>query len=167
MNLSKAVANRTVIYSLAGVAVAALFLAIFFVLLSADKTQSFFFDGSLASVDGDGFLIVRGKYALAGLESQYSNDFVDVQVAVAADTKIIRQAFKVPSQEELKKTNGQFFPERIPKEESVSDIQQLIKDSANTTIGIYVKASSNIYGKTRIKAEEIRYITPIFGDEEQ
>lgn len=125
------------------------------------KPRSYEFSGNVETV-GDSTITVRGQFVDAKTQRLFPGELVLVEVEVSLETRIVREAFRIPSAEELTKTGGIFKPDELPREQSITDLLVLKQDTMRTTAGAVVKASKNVFGKSRFEAEEIAYRVPIF-----
>ena len=117
--------------------------------------------GNLTRVEGSS-LFVSAKYWNTKSNTALTNTFTPIEVVITSETRITRSGFLLPTEEELKKTGGAFYPEKLPKEVTVVDLETLKKDLSISTISLAVKAGHNISGSKKFEAAEVTYTAPIF-----
>ncbi len=113
---------------------------------------------NLVKVEGNS-LSVAAKYINTTSGNPYYDDFRDVEVIVDPKTKITRIALQLPSQEELKKTNGLFYPDKLPRVQSAATLDILKKDFSLAAISLTAKGVGNILNSKSFIATEITYTT--------
>ncbi|HYE22362.1 MAG TPA: hypothetical protein VD998_02105 [Verrucomicrobiae bacterium] len=152
--------NKLTLLLLAGV------VLIVAVVLQIQKNQkenasdkAFEFHGNVWQVS-DNRIEVQGSFKIEGKDFNSSDPIKTVMVEVGPETKIIRNAFKMPSAEELKATNGMFKPNELPKEERPSTVEELRQDHLTKTIGIKIISKKDILNKESFIASEIIYTLP-------
>ncbi len=121
------------------------------------------FDGNLMTVKNKSILVKGAPFSVdpksVGIDP---NNLPVVEVAVTSDTKIVRTTFQIPLADELKKTNGMFEPDKLPRQQAIASFDTLKKDFSGTqyTIGMKIISLKNVVGKQQIVAQEIDYIFP-------
>jgi hypothetical protein len=125
--------------------------------------RAYEFVGNVEKV-GDAFFAIRGQFTDARTGRPFAGDAVLAEARVTPETRVVRDSFRIPSPEELKATGGRFEPDKLPREQTVVDLNALREDSSRATAGAVVKAGKNIYGKAQFDAVEVVYRVPLFGE---
>lgn len=128
--------------------------------ITPNNAVAYEFTGTLQEYT-DNVLLVSGVYALEGNpESDSPQEPVLVEITIAPSTRITRTILTLPSQEELRKTEGRFDTDKLPRKDSEADISILQKDiSGEFGLGIFAVSDENIAGKKSFTATEINYRT--------
>lgn len=132
------------------------------IIFSNQKQQiSHEFDGSFKSV-ANNIMTASGSFlSTDGVTRSDTQD--NVQILISPQTRITKTSFAMPTAEELKKNNGMFEPEKLPKTTTVVSVDDLKNDAdMGYGIGIEVKSAGdkNIIGLKSFSATEINYIIP-------
>lgn len=125
--------------------------------------RAYEFVGNMESV-GESSFMVRGQFVNARTGQVFAGDPLIAEVRVTPETRITRDAFRIPSPAELEATGGRFEPDKLPREQETVDLTALREDSSRTVAGVIVKAKKNIFGKTQFEAKEVIYRVPLSGD---
>lgn len=123
--------------------------------------RAYEFAGGVETVEGS-VIRVRGQFLNVRTKKPLPGDAVTVSVEVVPETRIVRESFRVPSEEERRATGGMFKPDELPKEQSVVPFSQLATDAAQGVLGIRVRAAENVFGKPAFRVKEVLYRTAIF-----
>lgn len=144
---------------------AGIFLTYWYFKASAIQTKEF--AGNLQSIKGDS-IFVKGEPFLTDTKIAQSigigsSSMSTVEIIITADTKITRTTFHIPTADELKKTNGMFEPDKLPREQSAVGLDTLENDFKTTyyTIGVRAVSAINVIGQQKFTAKQIEYIFPV------
>ena len=101
---------------------------------------------------------VEGAYIFTKNRAE-TNQLKTVEAVVTDKTIIIKTIIHLPTQEELKATNGYFDGRTLKRDTAPTDFATFNKDvnSTRDNINIFAKSKNNIYKKTSFEAEEIKY----------
>ncbi|MDP4000641.1 MAG: hypothetical protein Q8P83_00115 [bacterium] len=136
-----------------------LFVVFWLINSNQDKKESFAFAGNVESV-GQSSMIVNGLYTFDGKPIDKNQDSsVKVEILINDSTKITKESFKIPEGSEV------FYPDELPKETTQVNLEQIKEDLEITTVGIWVEAEKNIYGKKTFTAKALVYRVPDLTDE--
>lgn len=84
-----------------------------------------------------------------------NGEHIPVRVLVTATTNIVKTEMQLPSDEELAASGGYYQPAKLPQ----VNVAGTLADIASGRVdGVFVKAATNIYGRTQFEAAEVRYI---------
>ena len=139
-----------VIYS--AIIIALIFLALWF-FFGRQTVESYEFVGQIKKIEGDS-LYLHGLYK--GLDGEYLEDQPsggqDVKVLIVSETTFIKVKMFLPSIKDLG-PDRKYNPADLKKEEVDGS-----RDDLQNVNGIFVKSDNNIFGKSKFKASDIRYI---------
>lgn len=146
-----------------------IFTALFIVLLFFVSTIAFYFlyykkiivskefAGKFKSLSAQ-TVKVEGAYVFIKNRAE-TNQLSTMDVVVTDKTKITKIIIHLPTNEELKATNGYFDGRTLKRDTIVSDFANFSKDVSSTkdNINIFAKSEKNIYKKSSFEADEIKY----------
>lgn len=154
-----------IVIGIAIIAIAGAFLAYRYFKMPVVQTKEF--NGNLQSIKNNSIFVQGSPFSSDAKVIQSikidPNNPPTVEIVVTADTKIIRTTFYMPTADELKKTNGMFYPDKLPKEQSSVGLDMLLNDFkiAHYIIGIKVKGTTNVIGQPKFTAQQIEYTFPV------
>lgn len=120
------------------------------------------FIGPVQKVEGD-TIYAKGNFVVAGHnELSGPNKLKDVKIVVGPSTKITKIQLYLPTAEELKKTGGVYYPDKLKNDTKVVSLDVLKSDLANSGFSIDAKSVENIYSKSKFTASEISYRIGVF-----
>ena len=125
---------------------------------SSDRIVINEFAGNVVGVN-ESSITAQGTYIKDGIPVVQNNqDLVEVEISVDTNTRITRESFDIPENEEI------FNPDELPKEVRQVGLDQMRLDAGITVVGLIVRATGNIYGQKKFQALEITYRVPNFPD---
>jgi len=128
-----------------------------YVLYIKNKIEAHAFVGSIQNIKDSKTIIVEGLFDTKDRPDLFiPNNIRNVEVQITSKTRIIKVYILIPIKEELDKTGGVFYPEKLPKEERPITLEILKNEFQYGRGEVMITASSNIFNKLKFKAEEIR-----------
>lgn len=127
-----------------------------------NRTISNEFVGDLGGIKGNTILVSGRFYTDKKAFLPQTKDPIEVQVSIDNSTKFHRVTFQIPTAEELKKTNGIFYPDKLPKQEKDVSFDDFVKDASSShfIFGLDVLAKDNILNASKFTASNITYRFP-------
>lgn len=120
------------------------------------------FVGNIQKIEGN-TIYVKGLYVVPEkpeLADQQRGFTQEVQVLVSQDTQLIKIVLHMPTIEELKKTNGRWDPNKLPKEEVPANIEELTNKKEGLIIHVLTK--NNIFKKSKFVAKRIEFVQEVY-----
>lgn len=122
-----------------------------------EELKAYEFAGRIQSIEGSvihtiGLFQIPGREDLSGPTYEKNMDII-----VGSQTKLIKTVLQMPTDEELKKSNGYFDSNKLPKREVQGSLEELKEGIVD---GVFAKSDSDIYKITSFTATEIKYFVP-------
>src|SRR3989344_4214759 len=109
-----------------------------------NKIKTNEFAGNVVSV-GENSIFVRGTFTIDKV-SVGPAELIDVEVIISPETQITIESFKIPND------GKPFNPSELPLQISQVGLDKIKSDTKETTVGMIIQASGNIYGKNKFTA---------------
>lgn len=130
---------------------------------SGDAFESKEIFARVQRVEGD-TVYAKGEYVdLSGriVTDMAETDFV---IKVTSETKISKEVWYMPTQEEIDALGGMVTSDQVRKSTEVGALSDFTRNAAEN-FPITVITTDNIAGKTKITASEIKYFETVYPDE--
>lgn len=126
------------------------------------KIESYEFAGQVLKYENS-TASIRGNFIVKDHpEYSHKNLTREMSVILSPDTKIIKTNLHLPTVEELKATNGVYYPDKLKQEKINVDTDTFSNDVNGNDISIRVISSANILNKSKFLATQIQYIQPVY-----
>lgn len=132
--------------------------------LLQEKIISKEFVGSVQKTEGS-VIFLKGLYIVPEkpeLIKQQGGFTQDVQVIVNDSTEIVKTLVHMPTNEELKKTNGRWDPNKLPKEEVKGTVAEMTDGKQGLLIRVLTDTS--IFKKSKFTAKRIEFTEQVYSD---
>ncbi len=125
--------------------------------LYAHRIVAYRFAGNITQVAGD-TVNLQGVFQNDQQPAAGSRTF-DVQVVITPQTAFTKVSYQMPTEEELKKTNGAFSFADLKQTSSSGSLEDMISSGVS---GMIIQNKANIYGQSKFSADQITYYDSSF-----